>query len=722
MDQHLNTLPQDRQNFGSLDGDRPVERLADDQLGYGDFARALARSIASLTPSEGIVLAVNGAWGSGKTSAVNMVIEALGEPDKKSTRNGQIIVVHFNPWWFSGQENLTRAFFSEVAAALDSKVSNKIINGLRTLATRVSDSSDIATSVFDFVPGGSIFKGIVGALLKAVGVAAQKEESLFAAREKLRTALRDQRASILVVIDDIDRLTPEEARQIFRLVKSVADLPQVIYVLLFDRKIARLALSDPRDEAGPEWLEKIVQAAFDLPPVHRVDLYRLFDKGLGALVGDLKIPDQTRWMNVFHDAVAPWLTTPRDVGRLLNALRVSWPPIAGELDFADFVAIETLRLFEANLYGFIRDNRDALTGLSDREEASTGQKLLALVNSESREGVKEALTRLFPRLEKTWENHGYSGEFVAVWDRERRICSARHFPTYFRFGIDNEVISRSALESFVANIADQAYVLEKVAENAAVVRPSGGTRAAILLEDLLGLTSTIPEDRVPAAILSLFGASEHFLNPADERGDFMSFPAIWRVWWVINNLLKRLDDEVRAQTLRKAFDSCPSLSLLRYALSGFRSALGRDPEKPERSGRPEISDAICDELEGKFRDRLRAAASNGSLRQATNLIGLLLDWLTLDSESIVSNWVQDTLKDDSGAVQLAKAATQVVRSQGFGDRAVSEHPAVRRGTLQSLLDVDTLLQRLASIAPKTTDAATLQIINDFRRGLEAREL
>jgi predicted KAP-like P-loop ATPase len=80
-----------------LSGDRPKEHLTDDRLGYAGFARSLARSIASLSTKEGIVFAINVPWGSGKTTAVNMIVEALADlqgPDQ----DDEVVPVRFNPW------------------------------------------------------------------------------------------------------------------------------------------------------------------------------------------------------------------------------------------------------------------------------------------------------------------------------------------------------------------------------------------------------------------------------------------------------------------------------------------------------------------------------------------------------------------------------------------------------------------------------------------------
>ena len=108
-----------------LTGDRPKEHLGDDRLGYARFAESLARSIADLAPTEGIVLAVNGPWGSGKTTAVNMIEEALGALQQNGPADRAILPLRFNRWWFSEQEDLIKAFFAELSASLDKKLSEK---------------------------------------------------------------------------------------------------------------------------------------------------------------------------------------------------------------------------------------------------------------------------------------------------------------------------------------------------------------------------------------------------------------------------------------------------------------------------------------------------------------------------------------------------------------------------------------------------------------------
>jgi predicted KAP-like P-loop ATPase len=88
VENHSNDPASQADDRLQLSGDRPKEHLADDRLGYANFARAMARSIAGLAPTEGIVLAVNDLWGSGKTTAVNMIVEVSSM--RSTIRSGYI--------------------------------------------------------------------------------------------------------------------------------------------------------------------------------------------------------------------------------------------------------------------------------------------------------------------------------------------------------------------------------------------------------------------------------------------------------------------------------------------------------------------------------------------------------------------------------------------------------------------------------------------------------
>lgn len=93
----------------ALSADRPSTDPKDDLFGHAPFAKSLADSICRYPGNDGLVLALYGPWGSGKSTVLSYVshyLEQLPDGDRPA-------VVTFNPWWFSGQENLARAFLGQ---------------------------------------------------------------------------------------------------------------------------------------------------------------------------------------------------------------------------------------------------------------------------------------------------------------------------------------------------------------------------------------------------------------------------------------------------------------------------------------------------------------------------------------------------------------------------------------------------------------------------------
>jgi len=82
--------------------------------------------------------------------------------------------------------------------------------------------------------------------------------TLEAVRKELKEELEKLPAPIVVVIDDIDRLSKAEVRMVVQLVKANAEFPNLVYVLLFQKSIVASALGEITCEGGQEFLKKIV--------------------------------------------------------------------------------------------------------------------------------------------------------------------------------------------------------------------------------------------------------------------------------------------------------------------------------------------------------------------------------------------------------------------------------------------------------------------------------
>jgi hypothetical protein len=67
----------ERPEFGYLQSDEPITRRAEDRFDRARLADAIADQVIHGPPGQGFVIAIDGAWGSGKTSVLNMIEEVV---------------------------------------------------------------------------------------------------------------------------------------------------------------------------------------------------------------------------------------------------------------------------------------------------------------------------------------------------------------------------------------------------------------------------------------------------------------------------------------------------------------------------------------------------------------------------------------------------------------------------------------------------------------------
>ena len=91
--------------------DRPISEHGEDCLGFTQPAKHIAEAILNLSSPEGFVLGLEGEWGSGKTSFVNLIIEALESHPQPPE------IIKFSPWLISTRSALLGELFQSVAVA-----------------------------------------------------------------------------------------------------------------------------------------------------------------------------------------------------------------------------------------------------------------------------------------------------------------------------------------------------------------------------------------------------------------------------------------------------------------------------------------------------------------------------------------------------------------------------------------------------------------------------
>ena len=101
--------------------DLPIMKSSEDKLNRESFAKSLANVILQSAFPTSFTVGLYGAWGSGKTSLLNMVIEQI---ERSST---DVVILRFNPWLCSDPKQLITQFFKQLASAIKMKNLRQIL-------------------------------------------------------------------------------------------------------------------------------------------------------------------------------------------------------------------------------------------------------------------------------------------------------------------------------------------------------------------------------------------------------------------------------------------------------------------------------------------------------------------------------------------------------------------------------------------------------------------
>ena len=684
--------------------DAPISCPEDDRFAIDPFARSIAKCIKRLPNPVGSVVAVHGRWGSGKSSVINLVGYHLDHPD-----NG-LIIIQFQCWLYRSEDALTVGFLQELHAGLGPVLSNssKARKALRKLGGRVLGASGnlLGVVVGEFV--GAFWGRIITSASRTFENLIKTNEGTEALQHTVAEALRQSTQRLLVVVDDIDRLSPEEALVIFRLIKSVGRLPNVIYLLAYDRNTVEKAVEKRHPSEGPHYLEKIIQMGFDLPEPTQEQLITMLRSKIDEVFGNTGNNNPIHWENLFLAIVVPEIRTPRDVLRLSNTLSVTYPAVRGEVEPADYLGLETLRLFRPSVYRAVRSQKSRLVGFGfdgphgnhDQKAERYEQLFLSQEPEGDRARLKDGLGRLFPQLESVWSNVSDSGD--ERWAKQRRVCSSEHFDTYFRFSISQYTVPLSEIQELIRR-ADEPDIIRSLFKDALNVHQvEGRTKASVLLDEVRYHSSTMEIQKVGPFLQTLYCVADDLLGASDSDRDLESIDNRLRLLWLTRALLMdRIELPARSEILVEA---CKSASI------GWLVHIGYSVFKDEQPV-PLAERLTTEEAASRIRDlalqRLREAAKDGSILGLSDLAYILFLWRDMveGKSEEVREFCTTALGNDQSVVKLARAFLRSSTSHSSGDLVSRKHDRVEVEGIKTLMDADFFRTRLQEVLQKPTMGA-----------------
>ena len=259
--------------------DDPINSLEGDLLGRGKFVLSIAQSICGNSIKNGFVIGLNGKWGEGKSSVMNMVEQVLTYPDltslnlkekglkekiiafeKKKSRE-KISIIKFSPWYFNSQDELIEQFFYSIQEELIKIIPHEFKNRVRELFSLYVKSQ----LSFSIEPEIKIF-----GLSFRTKIFSKKKHSPIDKKGEIIAFLKENntRQKILIIIDDIDRLEKKDILLVLKLVKLCSNFPNFVFLLSYDKE----ELSRLIEDENSQYLEKIVQQQISLPMPEHKDL------------------------------------------------------------------------------------------------------------------------------------------------------------------------------------------------------------------------------------------------------------------------------------------------------------------------------------------------------------------------------------------------------------------------------------------------------------------
>ena len=325
--------------------DAPIISKNEDKLNRDDFAKYLANAILSFSVNESLSVGLIGKWGSGKSSIINLTKNYLNDDN--------LIVIEFNPWYFSTQNNLYQQFFNLISSEIEKREFGdqlwikkkcsqlkmqydklpKVTHENKKLTQYFKEkfysfkelrNSDVINAYYNQIKSNSS----INFNTPGIGYSYNFDDSLKEyhsvsyLKTKCEQYFKDLGYKFLIIIDDIDRMNSIEIEQIFILVKSLANFPNFIYLLSFDKEVVVNSLNDVPEDFRNDFIEKIIQIPIVVPEISDYSLDNYVQNKIKAVYYEYlkdNFRGEDEFKNVSH-IIGYFIKNIRDLKRYMNAI------------------------------------------------------------------------------------------------------------------------------------------------------------------------------------------------------------------------------------------------------------------------------------------------------------------------------------------------------------------------------------------------------------------
>ena len=404
-----------------------------DLLGRDIFINNLYNTIIDNKARKKFVIALEGHWGSGKSTILNIVKNKLEHHDDI------IIIEDFDPWNYNDQSSMFRAMFDSILRASKIRFS-------------MSESKKFIDTMCEM-----IFDTKYGKQIKILDLRRhEKFNEITKIKKMINEYLNKNKKNVIFIIDNIDRADKENVGLLFKLVGSVLDFENITYILSYDDTKVKNIMSDDLN-IDYDYLKKIIQLEVKVPIINdniKINVVDKCIKNLLALYGTDK--NELYKYNLLTKGISEVIKDIRDLKRFLNSVITFCYRSNQKLNPIDIITIETIKMYNIELYQSIIENKRYFISEDKIKDADLYKDVFIGADKFNTEGkdyfdsifIKEEnkkflniLSEIFPYVnnykngKKLWNDgniiYPYDKNEQASRVKEKRIYSAKFFDLYF---------------------------------------------------------------------------------------------------------------------------------------------------------------------------------------------------------------------------------------------------------------------------------------------------
>lgn len=312
--------------------DNEVKKTSEDTLNYGIYADTLAEIIVtSQTP---ITIGVYAEWGFGKTSLMRLTEDALHTQESSTLKS-----VWFNAWKFDKSNDLRVAIINVILKQIEKdrtttesikEKAKKLLKRINWLGLGSATATAGAVALNPYLAAIPILSGVFETKKldtskfvtediikdspeeKALELIGEFEDKF----KELTNEYVGNDGRLVIFIDDLDRCLPDKAIDILESIKLFLNVPNTVFVIGVDKKVIESGIlkkyGKEFEEWGKNYLDKIIQVQFRLPPISMNDIT---DSFIQRLEIDSEIKEYAQMIALIGD-------NPRTIKRLLNNINI----------------------------------------------------------------------------------------------------------------------------------------------------------------------------------------------------------------------------------------------------------------------------------------------------------------------------------------------------------------------------------------------------------------